>query len=299
MDLVKKIFQNYSTVKKISRNHYALVEQSVPVDNLPNPLKVMVPKSNSMIGIIDTGIESSSNIFTNLIVAKYPQLPPNSVSSPNDHGTFVASRCLFGDKIDNCITTHKLEPYCRVIDIPVFGKDFRGNEVALSELQLMKAIQNIVPRISNKVKVFNLLLGFNNSIRDFSYSNLAKLIDYISKVYNVIFVISAGNINQLLGDFPVGHFNNLNSRINSPAESLLSITVGSIAKYDNSSSLSKCNQPSPFTRIGPGADKGIKPELVPHGGNLAVTYNPLPRIAAYGIDKDGKKLSVDNGTSFS
>jgi hypothetical protein len=36
-----------------------------------------------------------------------------------------------------------------------------------------------------------------------------------------------------------------------------------------------------------------------HGGNLSSGYTQLPRLSTYGISKDGIKLSVDNGTSFS
>src|SRR5690606_10692970 len=49
----------------------------------------------------------------------------------------------------------------------------------------------------------------------------------------------------------------------------------------------------------PGADLGIKPELVAHGGNLIFPYNFSPRVSSYGISADGANLCVDNGTSYS
>ena len=296
---IKSIFENYSTVRQISKNHLAIIEQSMPVQDLPNPLTVSAPVSDSKIGVIDSGIEHSLNIFNGLIYQRLPFLPLGTVNSPNDHGTFVASRCLFGDNIDNCLIDHKLNPYCKVIDIPIFGIDSSGVEIPASEIHLMLALQNIIPKLVHEVKIFNISLGFNKPIEDHSFSELAKFIDFLSKEFDILFIISSGNIHTQLGDFPQGHFSNNSSRINSPAESLLSISVGSLAKYESDVSLSKKNQLSPFSRVGPGADGGIKPELLSHGGNLATGYSVIPRLSTYGISKDGAKLSVDNGTSFS
>lgn len=296
---LKEVFEPYATIREISRNHIAVVEQSIIMQGLPNPLNISNPLSNSKIGIIDTGIESTIKVFENLIEKRVPFLPSGCHNSPNDHGTFVASRCLFGDNIDNCLSTHQLEPYCKVIDIPVFGVDPSGVEISPTEIHLMKALEYVIPNNSKNIKVYNVSLGFNYPISNNTFSPLAKLIDYLSKKYGVLFIISAGNIRSPLGVFPTEHFENSLSRINSPAESLLSISVGSIAKFDSAISMSKCDELSPFSRIGPGADGGVKPELVSHGGNLADNYTAMPRLASYGIDKDGKNLSVDNGTSFS
>lgn len=298
-NMLKELFENYSTIREISKNHIAIKEQSMPVQDLPNPLDVQTPESKSKIGIIDSGIDINNEIFNSLVERRIPFLPHGSIDSPNDHGTFVASRCLFGDNIDNCLTDHKLFPYCRVIDIPVFGIDSTGNELSPSFINLMLALENIIPALSKDVKVYNISLGFNNSITDFAFTPLAKLLDFISNEFDVLFIISAGNITSQLGDFPKDHFENIQSRICSPAESILAISVGSIAKFENDNSLSLKNQLSPFSRIGPGADKGIKPEVLTHGGNLSRGYSQLPRLSTYGISKDGIKLSVDVGTSFS
>lgn len=136
-------------------------------------------------------------------------------------------------------------------------------------------------------------------ISDFSFSELAKILDYLSKEFKVLFVVASGNINGKLGVFPSDHFQNNNARIGCPAESLLSLTVGSIAKFENANSLSNTNMISPFSRIGPGSDLGVKPEIVAHGGNMITPYTKSPRVSTYGISKDGMNLSVDIGTSFS
>ena len=128
---------------------------------------------------------------------------------------------------------------------------------------------------------------------------MAKQIDYLSKAYGVIFVIASGNIDDPLGPYPHDHFAHNSSRLGSPAESLLAITVGSIAKYENATCLAVKDEISPFSRIGPGADGGLKPEIVCHGGNLDKSYKATTRTSSYGINHTGDHIAIDVGTSFS
>jgi hypothetical protein len=297
---IPKIASEFTTIKEIKPNHTFFVENSMPAERIPNALIINPVVSSSNVCIIDSGISSANGILNNLVSQRITKfLPKGSVDSSYDHGTFVASRCLFGDNIDDCLGTNFLQPYCNVIDIPVFGVDNLGQETYPNEFGLRKAIEEVVTQFYSSVKVYNLSLGVPVPIKDFEFTELAKLLDYLSKEYKVLFVIAAGNINQQLGDFPSDHFGHIDSRIGCPAESLLGLTVGSIAKYSNHNSLSEHNFLSPFSRIGPGADLGIKPEVVAHGGNLISPYSPAPRIATYGIGKDGLSLAVDNGTSHS
>lgn len=295
---IPKIVAEFTTIKEIKPNQTFFLEASTPAEKMPNPLKILPVVSSSMICIIDSGINSANGIFDNLITHRLNNfLPKGSVDSEYNHGTFVASRCLFGDNIDDCLGSHQLQPYCNAIDIPVFGIDKKGKPMYPNDFGLRKAIESVVTQFSTTVKVYNLSLGAPLPINDFQFTELAKLLDYLSKEHKVLFVIAAGNINTLLGNFPSNHFGDTQSRIGCPAESLLGLTVGSIAKYTNNQALSKVNNISPFSRIGPGADLGIKPEVVAHGGNLISPYSSTPRVATYGISHCGTSLAVDNGTS--
>lgn len=293
------IVEEFSTIKEIKQNYTTFVENSFPVQEMPNPLTIKNVHSNSSICIIDSGIRNGTGIFDSLISNQVQKLPLGSVDCHYDHGTFVASRCTFGDNIDSCLGSHSLTPYCKLLDVPVFGIDGTGAIINPDEFHLRSAIEDIVIQFYQSVKVYNLSLGSAIPIQDYEFSELAKLLDHLSKMYKVLFVISSGNINSQLGNFPVDHFTNTDSRIGLPAESLLSLTVGSIAKYKDGNSLAEINEVSPFSRIGPGSDLGIKPELVAHGGNLIAPYTYSPRVSTYGISTDGKNLSVNIGTSFS
>lgn len=296
---IPNIAAEFSTIKEIKNNSVSYISQSMPTESMPNSLTVNEPESDSIVCIIDSGVSDANGIFTSIVSERVPYLPTGSVEPDNNHGTFVASRCVFGDEIDACLGSHLLTPYCKLIDVSVFGLDAIGKPVNPDDFHLRTVIEDVIIRFKDRVKVYNLSLGTNVPINDGEFSDLAKLLDYLSKEHKVLFIVSSGNILKLLGDFPSNHFGHANSRLGSPAESILSITVGSVAKYENSVSLSEIGEVSPFSRIGPGADKGIKPELVAHGGNMIKPYSYAPRVSTIGISRDGKTLAVDVGTSHS
>ncbi|WP_412467456.1 S8 family peptidase [Pedobacter sp. KLB.chiD] len=297
--VLENIAKSYSTVNKVELNSSFFIKRSLPASKLPGMLTVNPPISNSIVAIIDSGIESSSIPFRSLVTTNLRYLPKSAVDVDQDHGTFVASRCLYGDEIDSCLSSNVLTPYCKVMDVTVFGKDKLGRSVGPDDFSLMNIIGEVVKKHHAEIKVYNLSLGKPEPIKDFDYSEVAKQIDYLSKMYGVIFIVASGNIDVPLGVYPHDHFGNNGSRLGSPAESLLAITVGSIAKYDNLNCLAVKNEISPFSRIGPGADGGLKPEIVTHGGNLDKGYKATARTSSYGINNTGHELAIDVGTSFS
>lgn len=296
---IPKLASEFSTIKEIKLSQFFFVPQSTPVQALPGDIKVNPPVSKSVICVVDSGVNNANRIMNGVVNSTYSYLPHTAVSTCYEHGTFVASRCVFGDEIEQGIVAKELTPYCLVADLTVFGRDPAGKLIGPNDFDLKAAIEDVVSANHATIKVYNLSLGAPNPVKDFVVSDISKLLDFLSKKYKVLFVISAGNITSLLGNFPADHFASPQSRIGPPAESLLGLTVGSIAKHTNASSLSQLNFVSAFSRKGPGFDLGIKPEVVAHGGNILNPYTFSTRIATYGISKDGKSLCCDVGTSHS
>lgn len=297
---IKTILNEFNSIKEISLNQNYFITNSVKGEAISDDIKFEDVSSSSAICIFDSGITTQGNIIPNYVRDRINSyLPTGTISPQYSHGTFVASRCIYGDNLEHQIATKILKPYCYVIDVPVFGVDIHGNVIGLNDFDLAIAITEVVQSLYTEVKVYNLSLGNPNSLNDNERSHLGKTLDFLSKEFDVLFVISSGNINSSLGNYPDNHFSNPNARIGSPAESLLGLTVGSIAKYDDNGSLAKRDLISPFSKIGPGTDGGLKPELVSHGGNLMSPYTPFPRISTCGLYYDGISLSYDNGTSFS
>lgn len=296
---IQNIASEFSTIKEIKLSNVFIIPNSTNIRSLPNDIKINPPISSSVICVIDSGINKTNHIMKGIVDSSYSYLPPTAISTCFEHGTFVASRCVFGDDIEQEIDAKELNPYCFVADVTVFGLNSDGKLIGPSDFDLKCAIQDVVSSNYEKIKVYNLSLGSPIPIKDFVISDISKLLDFLSKKYKVLFVISAGNINELNGSFPSDHFASPLSRIGSPAESLLGLTVGSIAKHNTTSALSLPDFISAFSRKGPGADLGIKPEVVAHGGNIVTPYNFSTRVAAFGIGKDGKNLCCNVGTSHS
>lgn len=296
---IPKIVSEFSTIREIKLSQFFFVPQSTPVQALPSDIKVNSPISKSVICVVDSGVNNANGIMNGIVNSTFTYLPPKAVTACYEHGTFVASRCVFGDEIEQGIVAKELTPYCSIADLTVFGRDAAGNLIGPSDFDLKTAIEDVVSANHTTIKVYNLSLGAPIPVKDFVVSDISKLLDFLSKKYKVLFIISAGNITSLLGSFPADHFASPQSRIGPPAESLLALTVGSIAKHTNASSLSQLNFVSAFSRKGPGVDLGIKPEVVAHGGNILSPYTFSTRIATYGISKDGKSLCCDVGTSHS
>lgn len=108
---------------------------------------------------------------------------------------------------------------------------------------------------------------------------VARTIDQLSKEHDVIFVAITGNITpsdlndfvqeQAYPDYLVQPL----AKLLDPGQAALAVTVGSIAQSERvivapGVPIAGENQPSPFTRTGPGFDDAVKPDFVERGGNL-------------------------------
>jgi len=291
-----KIARDYISVKSIFNNEEISVERTALRSEKHAVNRIEKPITDQTIGVIDDGI--FPRIDLNPIVKdRVVNQIPGAVTAVASHGTYVASRCVFGD-IELSDMGKTLIPSCCIADIPVFGYDKSGNYLRPKETDLIKAIDDYVSANYKSVRIYNISLGFGNPIGLQKISETAKRLDILSKKYDVLFVVAAGNINNQLGDYPAAHFNSAMAKISSPSESILCLCVGSIAKHAKTISMSKENELSAFSRIGPGLFGSIKPDLVAHGGNLNQNYQEDPDIATSGFSQTAGILDSDNGTSF-
>lgn len=299
---VLEVCNRYSLIQSISVNSRSIITQSLQAEPLESDRIVISDPDNPTVIVIDSGI-TNGGLMSGLVKYAVQSLPYGVVAPQYNHGTFVASRIAFGDDLDRSVTSLEVQSFCNVIDFAVFGNytspDGNTSTIGPQRLELCRILQNAVETFKDQSRVINLSLGENKPIEDFVYSETAFVIDYLSRKYDVIFIIASGNISGSLGSFPEDHFNSSKARICPPAESVLGVTVGAIAKHEDINALSIFNQVSPFSRRGPGFNRGLKPELVHHGGNLLSNYSEYARIATSGLFQTGAHLATDNGTSFS
>lgn len=294
--LIEEVGEEYLTVKSITRNGRAVITKTVVGQSLPEGIEVLEPETKSIVAVVDSGV-CEAGLLSPLVCERYSVMPFGTAAKDVEHGTLVASRVLFGERFESLTKGAKLAPSCQVIDLSVFGVDSTGEVRGLSEADLITVLDNHVPAMAQKARVFNLSLGFDRAVESGVFSLLATEIDFLSKTFDVLFVIAAGNISQPTGDHPL-HFLHPSSRIQPPSESLLGLSVGSVAKYSIPGCISKPNEISAFSCIGPGSDGGLKPEVVAHGGNLLEGWIESARVGVCGLDASGTRLAYSVGTSF-
>lgn len=247
--------------------------------------------NNIVIGVIDSGI-SSSAISEDYIYSRENYVPEEL--QDKNHGTFVASTILFGNEL-NC-REEKTPIHFKLLDVTLLSSNESG--YVIYEDEMCECLKEVVEKYHNEVKIWNLSFGLNGKIaNDNQISELGSLCDNLQKEYDVQFFISAGNYSSKpVRKWPVPICSN-NDRIISPSDSIVGLSIGSMAEKENSYSYSKINKPSPFSRRGPGACLLFKPDLVDYGGNNDIDYS-FSGLGVKGLCSSGKVIE-NIGTSFS
>ena len=214
------------------------------------------------------------------------------------HGTAMASLIIHGDLNEqNQPLSRKI--YVRPIMKPVQIENNRYAEVISEDYLLIDLIHRAVkrlfdgenqePAVAPQIKIINLSIGDKNRVFIHSLSPLAKLLDWLSEKYKVVFIVSAGNyeedieltqaVNSLNDNdreklvIQSIYQNSRHHRLLSPAETINSITVGAVHS-DNAQIQVLGNRINPFvhilpstiSRLGYGYRKSIKPDIIFSGG---------------------------------
>lgn len=144
---------------------------------------------------------------------------------------------------------------------------------------------------------------------------VARTIDQLSREHDVVFVTITGNVSPhdvgelLEGASHPGHLLHPLVKVLDPGQAALAVTSGSIASSAKvivapQVPIALPQQPSPFTRSGPGFGNAIKPDVVERGGNLVrdPAFNTVVSNAGTNIVMASGKLTPalqnNNGTSF-
>ncbi len=223
-----------------------------------------------------------------------------SAADENGHGTMVAGIALYGD-VEVCLREGRFIPQLRLFSGRITDENSQGQSDFIEN-----AVAGAVSYFSSQYgcKIFNL--SFGDSMKPYHGGHvrgLAAVLDSLAQEHGVLFVVSAGNFYgteefpmHWLHEYPHYLFDEA-CRILDPAPAVNVLTVGSIARHEVSrlatrfpndveyQPIARRDQPSPFTRTGPGPLGAIKPELVEYGGNLSVNVR-------HGVDR----LDIGNAT---
>lgn len=284
----------------------------ISADNISDsPVQVNMPTA--------IGDEPIIALFDGLPQENHPYLngvlnvddPDNYASqytvSARMHGTSMASFIAHGDlnNIRHQIT-HKI--YVRPIMKSRSTLSGDGEEIPDDILivdKIHEAVRRLFEpdagRVAPTIRVINLSIGFPGRIFDRMMSPLARLLDWLSYTYRILFVVSAGNhsgnidVGMSFTDFSALSIeertaliiqnmnNNLRiQRLLSPAESVNALTVG--ASFSDESTFTPdarqvmpCsdNMVSPISALGRGMNNSIKPDIILDGGRNTLLQNGM------------------------
>lgn len=275
--------------------------------------------------VLDSGVATGHPLLGPAIGDAQSFLPGSDLTvDENGHGTMVAGLALYGD-VQECIDKGDFVPLLRIFSARITDKN-SSNNTGFVENNIVQAVYYFTQHYG--CRVFNLSFGdINRPYTGGHVDALAAVIDSLSQELGVLFIVSAGNFhgteevpNDWLREYPDYLFSPL-ARIIDPAPALNALTVGSLARYDQSyqmvrfpgdvdhQPIARKNQPSPFTRTGPGPLGAIKPEIVDYGGNLSVSlrrgvdrlnpsHNGLGEVSTSLRFAQEGLFGMDVGTSF-
>lgn len=222
-------------------------------------------------------------------------------ASERVHGTSMASLIVHGDL--NQPTTPLSRPiYMRPVMKPLSWPDTPRPEGIPENCLAVDLIHRAVRRlfeddqgegpVAPQVKIINLSIGDRSRQFTQSMSSVARLLDWLSVKYRVLFVVSAGNHTASISlgvsrqEFESFQIEELEAatvkalyrdarhrKILSPAETINGLTVGAIHQ-DESTIAYHGNRidpygrplPSPVSAFGSGYRRAIKPDIVFSGG---------------------------------
>lgn len=264
-----------------------------------------LPDGEPVIAVFD-GLPLANHRLLNgrLIVDDPDNVESTYNANERVHGTSMASLIVHGDLNDGLRPLGR-PVYVRPIMQPI-PNDFRAprREHIPDDVLLVDLIHRSVKRlfegdgsegpVAPSVRVINLSIG--DPYRQFlqSMSPVARLLDWLSLTYGVLFIVSAGNQSAAIQlgisrtEFESSDpqeqetavvkalfLDARNRKLLSPAESINGLTVGSV-QYDSSHFGAVNNRfnpflqflPSPVSAFGSGYRRAIKPDIVFPGGRV-------------------------------
>ena len=252
--------------------------------------------SEVYIGIIDGGISEKNTLLAPYVTERRTYIAPEYQN--HEHATFIASIIQYGNELNKI--SHTTSKHFRFVDIIALPNNdpLYGPTDEINEESLMEVIEETMKEFAEKVKIWNVSIGISDQVCQGIMSDLGVFFDFIQDKYNVQFFVSSGNLNiPPYRQWPPQPEMGERDRIIAPADSVRAVTVGSIALTDSSEAIVKKNEPSPFSRRGPGANFNVKPDLVDYGGNLS-TGHTCYGIGIKGLNPMGE-IVEKVGTSYS
>lgn len=295
------------------------------IDDFPTPITQPTPDSPGVC-VIDSGLATGHPVLANAVgdARAFPFTLGTEIDQ-NGHGTMVSGLALYGD-VYACIKGLNFTPQMFLYSARVTNAQNRFDDESLIITQMEQAIRYF--QESYGCRVFNISLADPDLVyADGKPSPWASALDNLAQRYDVVIVVSAGNIpvityqgqdaETIRANYPAYLLEDA-SRILEPSTAVNVLTVGSLCQSDSSfhagrhpgdliEPVGEVNMPSPFTRCGPGVNKAVKPDVVEYGGNSAwyssqrrfFQNDPGLDVVSTNWEYQNRLFAAMSGTSFS
>ncbi|WP_423905974.1 S8 family peptidase [Candidatus Spongiihabitans sp.] len=265
-------------------------------DNLLEQALTPPTASPPVIALLDGTPLLNHRFLADYIVFDDPDdFASNYNAAEQKHGTCMASLICHNDLSDPDRVSVGRKIYVRPIMFPVDNGQGRIEQIPSVDFA-EDLIERAVIRIFDEheeanaacptVRVINLSIGNLDQQFIREMSPWAKLLDWLSWKYKVLFIVSAGNFDgevdtreedgQLSQKFVQSmERTQIERKLLSPAESINSLTVGAMHLDFSSSEKNRLvnpykdqHLPAEYSRNGPGYRQQIKPEILVSGGEM-------------------------------
>lgn len=290
------------------------------INRIPEPVQ---PADDApAIAVLDSGLASAHPLLAGSVGDAQGYLAPKRQPHDNPpywHGTFVSGLALYGDFAE-CLRQRRFVPQLRLFSGKVFEDD-GSDQREFVEKAVDEAVRDLHEQYG--CRIFNLSYGDHNKVYDGRHvRGLAYTLDRLTRELGVLFVVPTGNHDpaelprDLRRNYPDYLFDE-KARLIDPAPALSALTVGGLAKHTSTRDtqghpqsiedlpIAQEDQPFPLGRSGLSVGGAIKPDVVEHAGNAAVTraggrlrHTGLGIISTCGGFANGRPLAEDIGTSY-
>ena len=290
--------------QSVARHHPRILDDDGETEWIHDDVSIL--HRTPVVGLLDgLPIQNHQRLDGRIVIDDPDDIGRNYEVNMREHGTSMASLIVHGDLNRN-------EPPIKrpLYVLPILQPNEHGVEHTSRDQLLIDIIYRAVHRMKEgegdqpatapQVALVNLSLG--DKWRPFArvMSPLGRLIDYLSYNYNVLFLISAGNVMDRLNitDYDTGtafedatpedrekailkalDANKAHRTLFSPAEAINALTVGAANQGSAFNNDLPANLIDPFTdddlpniasALGLGYRKAMKPEILFEGGRTPV-----------------------------
>lgn len=300
-------------------------QQMIEVDVGTAPVVLAPMDGAPAIGVLDSGLNDHP-MLAGLIVGRHVGEGIAETADIWGHGTRVAGVALFGD-LRNAIRDGAVTPVGRLVVAKVVDDVGRFPERRTVPRVMDTAIRTM--HADQGCRLFVLSLGDTNAnLPRGRVGPWAATLDALARELDVLIVVSAGNraprprggptAEEAVTMYPAYLLESEN-RLAEPGGAANVMTVGSVAggtgldvRHERDAHVRaitrEWGEPSPFTRIGPGAGGARKPDVVDLGGTVvfdapSASLHGAPSLPAAGVITLNHRyieqlLTAAGGTSF-